>query len=699
MVTSAATVGYEWVTRAKAFPFPEGLALLMVLYTAGARGVSRRHQTEVAGLVALTIGLGVAVVAASGPLKGSTVSTDVQPPLAALAAGYLVARQQSLSRQLSAAIARLHSEEELRASAVAAKERNRVARELHDVVTHGVSAMVVQAGAARITMEAEPDVAAAALRDVVTAGRSAIDELRRVVGELQPDSAEVGGHSGLAGVPTLVAGWQAAGLPVELDSAGWDTELPDLVDATCYRVIQEALTNVVKHAPGAQTSVSVVVESGAVELSVRNQAASEATELFAPRSGHGLVGMAERVESCAGRLTFGPRGEGGFEVHAHIPVTGANGRPAPPPLPLVERVRSLGPWPGVVVALAVLCADAAVSSSRRGGIALNLCLCAAMSVMLLGRRRFPVLFLIAVNVVAFPISNGLTSIDKSTLVSTYVFAIPVWAVAADSELRIAIVGLAVAIGFEAAEAIHWSLGGGAVVGNALVCVALWAAGRVWRTQERVVAELAEARARVEAGQRARAELSLTATRSDMVRELDGLVLAQVAAMVAEAEALQQSIRIDGASSAPNPIGQIEDSGRQALGRLREILGLLRTELDPGPLSPSLGVEQLDRLIGDYTRSGHPTRFEVIGEPVPLVRGADLVAYRVIVDVLAHADCHTVALHFDAGGWLRLRFDLAKPGAVVTDPGLRAEVEHAGGSFERTSEGMMVRIPLAAVALA
>lgn len=698
LVAAGATVASQWLTQATNVPAAQVLALLLVLYSAAVRGVSTRHQLELAGLAILAVGTGFGIVAASGSIKGSTVSTDVQPALAALAAGYLVARQRSLSRRTAAAIGQLRAEEELRASAAAAKERNRVARELHDVVTHSVSAMVVQAGAARITAPAEPELAGAALHQIVLAGRTAIDELRRVVTELRSDRHDAAVPAlGLAGIHSLVDGWRTAGLPVEVDIQGDPVTLPAVVDVTCYRVVQEALTNVVKHAPGAPTTVDVAVDMGTVDVRVRNGRATEPVTATDPGSSQGLIGMNERVNSCAGRLVYGPQPDGGFEVWACLPLDGET-EPAPATLPFLERARAFGPWPGAVLALAILCGDAGASSSRRGPLALNLALCALMALAWLGRRRYPFLFLVAVNAAAFPISNGLTSINKATLVSSYVFAVPVWTVASWSEMNLAVGGLLVAIGFAAAEAVHWHLGAGAIVGDSVVSAALFVAGRIFGAQRRVGANLAEAHARVEVRQHAREELILAAARAGMVSELDGSVVAQIAAMVVGAEAAERVLESGDGDTGP-PITQIEVDGREALAQLRKILGLLRAEHDPHHLSPLLGIDQLDQLVSRHAATGRPTRFEVTGQPIPLLGDIDLVAYRVIEAVLAGSDCDAVDLHFDLPGSLRVHFSLAKNSLPVLDSALLVQLASVGGRIESAPSEVTVLLPVEEAALA
>ena len=214
----------------------------------------------------------------------------------------------------------LEREQESEARRAVAEERTRIARELHDVVAHRVSLMTVQAGAAKTVAADDPEGALQAMEAVEKAGRQALDELRHLMGVLRPE-AEVDGlgpQPGLEDVPRLVEHLRATGLEVSLTMDGVQTDLPARVDLSAYRIVQEALTNVLKHAgPGARTEVrlSTYNHGVAIEVCDNGQGAT-----ILPGSGHGIVGMRERAQLLGGSLDAGPRPGGGFQVVAHLPI-------------------------------------------------------------------------------------------------------------------------------------------------------------------------------------------------------------------------------------------------------------------------------------------------------------------------------------------------------------------------------------------
>lgn len=218
------------------------------------------------------------------------------------------------------------------ARAAAAEERLRVARELHDVLAHSLSLMVVQAEVADELLSRDPERARGAVGSIQAAGRSALKETRGVLGLLRDSSA-----IGVSRLPELVASFREAGLPVTLETD--DVALADpRADAAVYRVVQEALTNAVRHSGSPATLVRVVAEDGSVRVRVEHGAApatngptgpapgSVGTRVDDPpvlSSGHGLVGMRERVEACGGRLSARPGTAGGFVVEALLPSAGS----------------------------------------------------------------------------------------------------------------------------------------------------------------------------------------------------------------------------------------------------------------------------------------------------------------------------------------------------------------------------------------
>jgi signal transduction histidine kinase len=206
-------------------------------------------------------------------------------------------------------------------SRVLADERARIARELHDVVAHGVSLMTVQAGAAKTVAAVDPQAAVQAMAAVEQAGREALGELRHLLAVLRPDRAdeELGPQPGLADVPRLVDQLREAGLRVSLDEDPAPAGLPGRVDLFAFRIVQEAMTNVLKHAgPGTAVEVTIRVRSRAVTVDVVDD--GHGVQPLSVRSGHGLVGMRERTQLLGGTLVAAPRAGGGFQVTATLPL-------------------------------------------------------------------------------------------------------------------------------------------------------------------------------------------------------------------------------------------------------------------------------------------------------------------------------------------------------------------------------------------
>jgi signal transduction histidine kinase len=282
------------------------------------------------GLAGLAIGVAGAVVASVDWLVGwydnelttgsftsyfLTISVFV---VAAWALGTLGRTRAAYVDALVERNERLRHEAAQQAALAAAEERTRIAREMHDVVAHGLSVIVVQADGARYAAERDPDIAAATLSRVSETAREALTEMRRTLGLLRSgDEAQTRPQPRLLDLPALVEETRAAGTPVRADLPGPEVAVPDGVALTTYRVVQEALSNIRKHAgPGATASVSVSVgEAATVEVRDDGRGASAADD-----GGLGLVGMRERVTAHGGLLETGPATGGGFRVWARIPL-------------------------------------------------------------------------------------------------------------------------------------------------------------------------------------------------------------------------------------------------------------------------------------------------------------------------------------------------------------------------------------------
>ena len=204
------------------------------------------------------------------------------------------------------------------AEAAIVEERGRIARELHDVVAHAISVIVLQARGGRRLHDSEPDETRGALDTIEHTGQQALVEMRRLVGLLRESDEELA----LAPQPTLsrldhlVDQVRAAGLPVELSIEGEPIELPPGIDLSAYRIVQEALTNALKHAGPAQARVSLRYHPDGLEIEIADDGAGTAN---GDSGGHGLVGIRERVSVYGGELDAGPQADGGFAVRARLP--------------------------------------------------------------------------------------------------------------------------------------------------------------------------------------------------------------------------------------------------------------------------------------------------------------------------------------------------------------------------------------------
>jgi signal transduction histidine kinase len=216
-----------------------------------------------------------------------------------------------------------HERERLAAEAVA-EERARIARELHDVVAHSVSVMVVQAAGVRRLLDPQQEREREALLVVERIGREALTEMRRMLGVLRAsgDVAALAPQPGMQHIEKLVDQARRAGLTIDLQVVGEPLQLPTGLDLSAYRIVQEGLTNVLKHGDQAKARVRVRYGSDEIELEVVDESHAAAAEVT--DDGHGLAGMRERVAVYGGEFEAGPRAEGGFRVRARLPLAGVH---------------------------------------------------------------------------------------------------------------------------------------------------------------------------------------------------------------------------------------------------------------------------------------------------------------------------------------------------------------------------------------
>ncbi|MCW3840078.1 histidine kinase [Micromonospora yasonensis] len=230
--------------------------------------------------------------------------------LAVLGPGYAVRMRRAQAARLVALAAE-------REAAARTDERLRVARELHDIVSHGVSVMVLQAAAAQAVLDSDPVRAGESLDAVQEVGREVVTELRRLLVILRGAEAPPEALPSLRRIDPLTAGVRLAGGRVEVTVTGDLGTIPAAADVSGYRILQEALTNAARHAPGATVHVAVEVAGAALRLHVVDDGARPARR--SAGTGHGLTGIRERVELFGGTVSAGPRGQGGFELRVELP--------------------------------------------------------------------------------------------------------------------------------------------------------------------------------------------------------------------------------------------------------------------------------------------------------------------------------------------------------------------------------------------
>lgn len=235
------------------------------------------------------------------------------------AAGRLVRSRRLAAARLAALADSLAREREETARLAVAAARGLMSREVHDIVAHSLGIIVVQAEAADAVLERDPTRVRRPLRIIQNTGREALDELRRILDLLGSDDVS-NPMPGLGDVPELIAGFERAGLPVMLRVSGELNSAPAGLGLTVYRLVQESLTNVLKHTDTTRCTVAVTVGPEGVRVEVCDRGPARSAGPAVPSSGRGLAGMRERVESFDGELTCGPTPEGGFRVAARIPV-------------------------------------------------------------------------------------------------------------------------------------------------------------------------------------------------------------------------------------------------------------------------------------------------------------------------------------------------------------------------------------------
>jgi signal transduction histidine kinase len=568
-------------------------------------------------------------------------------------AALVLQRRSHRAAELEEEAARLERERGERERAAVADERRRIARDLHEVIAHSVGVMTVQAGAARLLLAEEAEGAREPLVSVEETGRQALAEMRRLLGILrrEDDEAALAPQPGLARLEGLVAEASSAGLPVELTVEGERATLPRGVDLAAYRIVQEALANARKHAGPARARVTVRYGDETLELEIASDGQAAAS---ADGDGHGLVGMRERAELYGGELEAGPSQGGGYAVRARLPVEPAR---APrhhreePRRSREDRTRASGPtafgslaavrwFDALVVLLAVVSELEILIGSVPGPKLVTIPGALLYTLPLLLRRRFP--FAAPALTFAAQAAVAFAGEEAGSAATGFVsLLLAFWVAGAAPALSHAVAGLAVGIasvvvigerdvGVELAQA-----------GNAVfVFVAVWFAALVLQRHSRRAGHLERRAARLERERAEREVAAVADERRRIARDLHDVVAHSVSVMTVQAGAARLLLAEE-PERARAPLLSIEETGRQALGEMRRLLGFMRADEAEAALAPQPGLARLGDLVAQARTAGLPVEVTLEGESEALPRGVDLAAYRIVQEALTNARKHAV----------------------------------------------------------
>ena len=301
-----------WDSAVISFP-----SSIIAAYSAGAHARQRR---AIAALAALVVANLVDALGAPGNRAGDLALGLVVFSLVPWLAGQALRRERARTAELQELAMQLAAEREQRTREAVSAERGRIARELHDIVGHAISLIAVQADAAGKLLRRDPTRAHEPLETIQETSRGALAEMRQLVGLLRDEDEEplLEPQPGVANLERLVEDARGAGLRVTLELTGEPVSLPATLDLAAYRIVQEGLTNVRKHAGHVRASVNIHYGASHLDVEVRNGG----DRAIASGRGHGLIGIRERVTLLGGDLQSGPAKNGGFVLHARLPFTG-----------------------------------------------------------------------------------------------------------------------------------------------------------------------------------------------------------------------------------------------------------------------------------------------------------------------------------------------------------------------------------------
>ena len=659
-----------------------GVVLLVALYSVAAH--CPRRQAAWAGIAAgaalawplWTATAGIAPLIARVQIA---VVSLVLPALGWLSGAYM--------SELRARAARSRREQELETGRAVAEEQARVGRELHDVIAHTLSVIIIQAGAAEDVFDTRPQAARQALGSIGAAGRQALAELRRVLAAVRPQAGEQEGWApqpGLSGLGELLAQVRAAGLTVTARVDGAPADLPAGLDLAAYRIVQEALTNTLKHARAQAAEVNLRYRPAGLFLEVTDDGQPAAPA--GPAPGRGLIGIRERAALHGGTCQAGPRPCGGFAVRVSLPLdasgragTVASGTALMPPrqtaalketalsLPAQPDPRSRPRWRRWLLvagdaALALALAAMAVAEpwppgpGRAAGIALAL-----LQTLPLAVRRWRPVGVLAV--VAAAALGAAIARDGGGLGPVCVL-VALYSVAAHCPRR-----QAAWAGIAAWAALTWPLlregggpGGPQQIGLA-AAISLGFPALAWLSGA-YVSELRDRAARSRREQELETGRAVAEEQARVGRELHDVIAHTLSVIIIQAGAAEDVFGTR-PQAARQALGSIGAAGRQALAELRRVLAAVRPQAgEQEGWAPQPGLSGLGELLAQVRATGLHVTARIDGAPADLPAGLDLAAYRIVQEALTNTLKHARAQAAE----VNLRYSPAGLVLEVTDDG-------------------------------
>ncbi|HXC78869.1 MAG TPA: sensor histidine kinase [Candidatus Acidoferrum sp.] len=298
---------------------PTGTALAFGAYAVSVYGAARARLWVAGASIAIIVAAVVLLLLGDFAAARNLIPGGALSLVAWVVGDYIRGRRTFLTEL----IARHRRESDALRREAVEEERLRIARELHDVVAHNVSVMAIQAGAARVAGKSD-SASVAALQSIESTARDTLAELNRLLGVLRKETGQppMSPQPGLDQIDGLLKAAKEAGLDADLKITGEQHALPTSLDLTAYRIVQEAITNTLKHAHASRLEVRIAYQPDALELTVRDNGGGVSEEAVLTSTGHGLIGMRERVELFGGELEAGSHDlGGGFTVHSRLPLT------------------------------------------------------------------------------------------------------------------------------------------------------------------------------------------------------------------------------------------------------------------------------------------------------------------------------------------------------------------------------------------